>query len=169
MWLSPRHLLALFHLIAGGILLGYSFFFFYKAFIQKTLIPLSSTLHIFLTAISWSLVISGAWYLSPWFTSQRISNPLYSPGKFLLSHPQTAEWYRLGLSWKENISWVCAFICTFYLYISLTTTQKALQEPSVKKAISITSLILFACTLISALLGSGLAKIAPNLYLHLGS
>jgi hypothetical protein len=162
MWLSPRH-------IAGGTLLAYSFYFFYKSFIKRSLIPLSSTLHIFLCSLSWFLVVSGVWYLSPWFTSQRIPNPIYSPGKFLLSHHQTSEWYRLGLGWKENISWICAFICTFYLYISLTATQKALQEPSIKKAITVTSFVLFIACLVSALLGSGLAKIAPNLYLHLGS
>ncbi|MEX2247809.1 MAG: hypothetical protein WEC75_14115 [Dehalococcoidia bacterium] len=107
--------------------------------------------------IAWVTVVSGTYIVYPWYREQSPD----SPRSILLADPDTAQWHRFGMEWKEHVAWISPMLATVVAFIVVYYGNQLIVD----KRLRWTALALFVLAFVGAavpgLLGAFITKAAP--------
>jgi hypothetical protein len=110
-----------------------------------------------MAVVAWLTVITGTWIVYPWY---REANP-DSPRSQLLADPDTADWHKFGMEWKEHIAWISPILATTVAFIVLYYGTNLIRHQRVRRTTIILFAIAFACAAVAGAFGAFITKVAP--------
>jgi len=114
--------------------------------------------------LGWAAVFVGLYIVYPWY---RAVPPLGTtdfaafPQHLLLARSATSGWHRLGMEWKEHVSWVAPIAVTVAADVMINQRSAMKAYPQIRKAILVFALVAFASAGTAALFGAMISKNAP--------
>lgn len=66
-----------------------------------------------MAGIAWVTVITGTWIVYPWYREQAAT----SAKSRLLANPDTADWHKFAMEWKEHAAWLVPMLATAAAFI----------------------------------------------------
>ena len=112
---------------------------------------------------AWLTVISGTWVVYIWYRAKAPAGAdltMY-PRNFLLSKPNTAEWHKFGMEWKEHVAWIAPILATAVAYMVTKYGAKLAKDEEVRKAVIVLFSVAFFAAAIAGLFGAFINKAAP--------
>jgi hypothetical protein len=106
---------------------------------------------------AWLTVITGTWIVYPWY---REANP-DSPRSQLLANPDTADWHKFGMEWKEHIAWLSPILATAVAFIVLYYGTNLIRHQRVRRTTITLFILAFACAAVAGAFGAFITKVAP--------
>jgi hypothetical protein len=107
--------------------------------------------------IAWTTVVTGTYIVYPWY---RDPSP-DSPRSLLLADPDTAEWHRFGMEWKEHVAWLSPMLATVVAFIVLYYGNQLIVDRRLRLTAMALFVLAFAAAAIPGLLGAFITKAAP--------
>jgi len=95
-----------------------------------------------MAAVAWLTVITGTWIVYPWYRAappEGTEDLTDYPRSFLLSDPDTDQWHKFGMEWKEHVAWVSPILATAVAFIVLYYGKQLIVDKNLRYA-SITPL-----------------------------
>lgn len=117
-----------------------------------------------MAAIVWATVISGTYIVYPWYRAkppEGATDLSTYPRSLLLSMPNTAEWHKFGMEWKEHVAWVAPIAATVVAYVIAVYGPQLIKEPKIRKALMNFFVIAFVAAAVAGVLGAFITKAAP--------
>ncbi len=117
-----------------------------------------------MAAIVWATVLSGTYIVYPWYRAkppEGTTDLSAFPRSLLLSAPNTAEWHKFGMEWKEHVAWVAPIAATVVAYVISTYGSQLIKQPKMRKALTNFFIIAFVVAAIAGVLGAFITKAAP--------
>lgn len=114
--------------------------------------------------VVWGTVLSGTYIVYPWYRAKppEGTTDLSSfPRSLLLANPNTAEWHKFGMEWKEHVAWVAPIAATVVAYVISTYGAQLIKEPKIKKALTNFFVVAFVAAAVAGVLGAFITKAAP--------
>lgn len=114
--------------------------------------------------IAWATVITGTYVVYPWYRArppEGTTDLSAYPRSLLLSVPNTAEWHRFGMEWKEHVAWVAPIAATVVAYVIVVYGPQLIKEPKIRKALMTFFIVAFTTAAIAGVLGAFITKVAP--------
>ena len=117
-----------------------------------------------MAAIAWLTVITGTWIVYPWY---RAAPPAGTedltdyPRSLLLSDPDTDQWHKFGMEWKEHVAWVSPILATAVAFIVLYYGKQLIVDKNLRYASIVLWVLAFASAAVAGLLGAFITKSAP--------
>jgi len=108
---------------------------------------------------AWGTVITGTWIVYPWY---REDIPT-SPRSELLADPDTADWHKFGMEWKEHVAWISPILATVVAFIVLYYGTNLIRHDRVRKTAMLLFMLSFLFALIAGAFGAFITKVAPIL------
>lgn len=107
--------------------------------------------------IAWLTIISGTWIVYPWYREPDED----SARSVLLSDPDTEQWHKFGMEWKEHIAWISPMLATAAAFIVVYYGAGLVRN----RPLRILAIALFVggfvVAAIAGLLGALITKAAP--------
>ena len=110
-----------------------------------------------MAAVAWATVITGTWVVYPWY---REDEPT-SPRSALLASPDTDEWHKFGMEWKEHVAWIAPMLATAVAVIVLYYRQDLIRNQTARRIAMGLFVAAFVTAAIAGLLGALITKKAP--------
>jgi hypothetical protein len=110
-----------------------------------------------MAAVAWATVITGTWVVYPWY---REDVPT-SPRSALLASPDTDEWHKFAMEWKEHVAWIAPMLATAVAVIVLYYRQDLIRNQTARRIATGLFVAAFATAAIAGLLGALITKKAP--------
>jgi len=108
---------------------------------------------------AWGTVITGTWIVYPWY---REDIPT-SPRSELLADPDTADWHKFGMEWKEHVAWISPILATVVAFIVLYYGTNLIRHDRVRKTAMLLFVLSFLFAVIAGAFGAFITKVAPIL------
>jgi hypothetical protein len=106
---------------------------------------------------AWLTVITGTWIVYPWY---REATP-DSPRSQLLANPDTADWHKFGMEWKEHVAWLSPILATAVTFIVLYYGTNLIRHQRVRRTTITLFVLAFACAAVAGAFGAFITKVAP--------
>ncbi len=106
---------------------------------------------------AWLTVITGTWIVYPWY---REATP-NSPRSQLLGNPDTADWHKFGMEWKEHVAWLSPILATAVTFIVLYYGTNLIRHQRVRRTTITLFVLAFACAAVAGAFGAFITKVAP--------
>ncbi|MXM62606.1 hypothetical protein GR925_03865 [Streptomyces sp. HUCO-GS316] len=106
---------------------------------------------------AWGTVITGTWVVYPWY---REAVPDSAKSK-LLANPDTSDWHKFGMEWKEHIAWVSPILATVVAFIVLYYANTLIRHERVRRTTLLLLVLAFAFAAIAGAFGAFITKVAP--------
>ena len=117
-----------------------------------------------MAAVAWLTVITGTWIVYPWYRAappEGTEDLTDYPRSLLLSDPDTDQWHKFGMEWKEHVAWVSPILATAVAFIVLYYGKQLIVDKNLRYA-SITLWVLaFAAAAVAGLLGALFTQSPP--------
>lgn len=110
-----------------------------------------------MAVVAWLTVISGTWIVYPWYR-QPVAD---SPRSRLLANPNTAEWHKFGMEWKEHVAWLSPILATAVAFIVLYYGNQLVKHERVRRTTMLLFVLAFLFAGIAGLFGALITKVAP--------
>ena len=110
-----------------------------------------------MAAAAWGTVITGTWIVYPWY---REDIPT-SPRSELLANPDTADWHKFGMEWKEHVAWLSPILATAVAFIVLYYGTNLIRHDRVRKTAMLLFVLAFVFAAIAGAFGAFITKVAP--------
>lgn len=113
---------------------------------------------------AWATVLTGTYVVYVWY---RAAPPAGAtdlsafPRSFLLANPNTAEWHRFGMEWKEHVAWLAPMLATPVAFIVARYGGRLANEPRIRQAVMVLFMLAFLAAGIAGLFGAFITKAAP--------
>jgi hypothetical protein len=117
-----------------------------------------------MSVIVWATVITGTYVVYPWYRAKppEGTTDLSSfPRSLLLSNPNTAEWHKFGMEWKEHVAWVAPIAATVVAYVIAVYGPQLIKEPKIRKSLMTFFVVAFTTAAAAGVLGAFITKAAP--------
>lgn len=117
-----------------------------------------------MAVIVWGTVITGTYIVYPWYRAkppEGTTDLSAFPRSLLLSLPNTAEWHKFGMEWKEHVAWVAPIAATVVAYVIVTYGSQLIKEPKIRKGLINIFVVAFVAAAIAGGLGAFITKAAP--------
>jgi hypothetical protein len=111
-------------------------------------------------------VITGTWIVYPWYRAkppEGTEDLTDYPRSFLLSDPDTDQWHKFGMEWKEHVAWVSPILATAVAFIVLYYGKQLIVDKNLRYASIVLWMLAFAAAAVAGLLGAFITKSAPIL------
>ncbi len=106
---------------------------------------------------AWGTVITGTWVVYPWYR-EKVPD---SPRSQLLADPDTADWHKFGMEWKEHIAWISPILATVVAFIVLYYGNTLIRHNRVRRTTMLLFVLAFAFAAIAGAFGALITKVAP--------
>ncbi len=106
--------------------------------------------------VAWGTVIIGTWVLYPWY-----SKGADSPRAALLASPQTKNWDRFGMEWKQHLAWLAPFLATTAAFSAFYFGSRLARDRRLRLLTLVLFLGAFGAASAAALFGALVTKFAP--------
>jgi hypothetical protein len=107
--------------------------------------------------LAWLTIISGTWIVYPWYREADAD----SARSVLLSDPDTEDWHKFGMEWKEHIAWISPMLATAAAFIVLYYGAGLVRNRRLR-LLAITLFVGgFVVAAVAGLLGALITKAAP--------
>ncbi|KAB1148823.1 hypothetical protein F7R91_08685 [Streptomyces luteolifulvus] len=106
---------------------------------------------------AWGTVITGTWVVYPWY---REAAPDSAKSK-LLANPDTSDWHKFGMEWKEHIAWLSPILATVVAFIVLYYANTLIRHERVRRTTLLLLVLAFAFAAIAGAFGAFITKVAP--------
>lgn len=107
--------------------------------------------------IAWVTVVSGTYIIYPWYREPSED----SPRSILLADPDTAEWHRFGMEWKEHVAWISPMLATVVAFIVVYYGNQLIVDKRLRFTAIGIFVLAFVAAAIPGLLGAFITKAAP--------
>jgi hypothetical protein len=104
-------------------------------------------------------VITGTWIVYPWY---REDIPK-SPRSRLLANPDTADWHRFGMEWKEHVAWLSPLLATAVAFIVLYYGTQLIRHERARRIALVLFVLAFVFAAIAGAFGAFITKVEPVL------
>jgi hypothetical protein len=114
--------------------------------------------------IAWAAVLSGAYFVYPWYRAHPpdgAKDLAEFAQRTLVSNPTTAGWHNLGMEWKEHVAWFAPIGITMVAYVFIKYASDLSRHRGVRKAAFAFTLTAFVAAAIAGLFGGLINKKAP--------
>ncbi len=114
--------------------------------------------------VAWVTVSTGTFIVYPWYRSkppEGTKDLSDYPRSLLLSDPDTSDWHKFGMEWKEHIAWVSPILATVAAFIVLYYGTQLIVDKRLRYASMVLFTLAFAAAGIAGLLGAFITKAAP--------
>ena len=106
---------------------------------------------------AWGTVITGTWIVYPWYR-----DPAKDSAKSLLvADPNTADWHKFGMEWKEHIAWMSPILATVVAFIVVYYGTNLIRHDRVRRTAIALFVLAFAFAAVAGALGAFITKVAP--------
>ena len=106
---------------------------------------------------AWGTVLTGTWVVYPWY---REDIPESARSR-LLADPDTADWHKFGMEWKEHVAWMSPILATVVAFIVLYYGTNLIRHNRVRRTAITLYIFAFAFAAIAGALGAFITKVAP--------
>ncbi|MEP6759853.1 MAG: hypothetical protein ABJA93_00620 [Sporichthyaceae bacterium] len=106
---------------------------------------------------AWGTVITGTWIVYPWYRDPAKD----SPKSLLVADPNTADWHKFGMEWKEHIAWMSPILATVVAFIVVYYGTNLIRHDRVRRAAIALFVLAFAFAAVAGALGAFITKVAP--------
>ena len=112
----------------------------------------------------WLTVITGTFIVYPWY---RAAPPAGTtdltafPRSLLLSQPNTADWHRFGMEWKEHVGWLAPIAATVVAAIINYYGPEISRRFNERRAVTIFFIVAFLAAAAAGAFGAFITKSAP--------
>ena len=106
---------------------------------------------------AWLTVITGTWIVYPWY---RETSP-DSPKSRLLADPDTADWHKFGMEWKEHIAWIAPLLATTAAFLAIYYGSAMARNRYIRLVVMAFFVGAFVTAAIAGLYGALITKVAP--------
>jgi len=110
-----------------------------------------------MAVVAWATVITGTWIVYPWY---REDVPT-SPRAALLGNPDTDEWHKFAMEWKEHVAWIAPMLATAAAVIVLYYRQDLIRNQTARRLAMGLFVAAFMTAAIAGILGALITKKAP--------
>lgn len=107
--------------------------------------------------IAWATVFTGTYVVYPWYR-EKVPE---SPRSQLLANPDTADWHKFGMEWKEHIAWISPMLATVAAVIVLVYGDTLVRNKTLRNLVLVTFVGGFLAAAIAGLFGALITKAAP--------
>jgi hypothetical protein len=107
--------------------------------------------------VAWATVITGTWVVYPWY---REDVPT-SPRSTLLANPDTDEWHKFAMEWKEHVAWIAPMLATVVAVIVLYYRGDLIKNQTARRLAMGLLVAAFVTAAIAGILGALITKKAP--------
>ena len=90
------------------------------------------------------------------------SSDLHYPRYFLLSRPETAEWHKFGMEWKEHVAWLAPILATAVAYVVVTYGPRLAQDRKIRQALIVLFVLAFVAAGAAGMFGAFINKVAAT-------
>jgi len=113
--------------------------------------------------VAWATVISGTYFIYPWYRAKPPEGADLTgfPRYLLLSKPETAEWHKFGMEWKEHVGWFAPILATAVAYVVAYYGPQLAKEQKIRRTLVWLFVVAFATAGVAGLFGAFLNKVAP--------
>jgi len=116
-----------------------------------------------MAVVAWLTVITGTYIVYPWYRANPPAGADLTmfPRSLLLSKPETAEWHKFGMEWKEHVAWLAPILATAVAYMVTKYGVRLAKDAQVRRAVIVLFTISFCTAAIAGLFGAFINKAAP--------
>lgn len=106
---------------------------------------------------AWGTVITGTWVVYPWYREKTPD----SARTRLLADPDTADWHKFAMEWKEHIAWISPMLATAVAFIVWYYGPGLIRHNRVRHTTIALFVLAFAFAAIAGALGAFITKVEP--------
>ena len=117
-----------------------------------------------MAVVAWVTVVTGTWIVYPWYRDpppEGTEDLGRYPRAFLLSDPDTADWHKFGMEWKEHIAWISPILATAVAFIVLYYGNQLIVDKKLRYTAMGLFVVAFAAAGVAGLMGAFITKAAP--------
>ena len=153
-------------LIVHGFAGGFATLFSARTGRRRDLVRSLSTVAV--AAAAWGSALTGTFSVYPWYRLPARPGEQLSdfPRSWLVARPDLQAWQTLGMEWKEYIGWLVPLLATGIAIVAVRYRDRVNADPVLRRTLAVLFVVAFAATIIAAVLGATLAKVAPNDFLR---
>jgi hypothetical protein len=106
---------------------------------------------------AWLTVITGTWIVYPWY---REDTPDSARSK-LLANPDTEDWHKFGMEWKEHIAWIAPMLATTAAFLAVYYGAVLARNRYLRLVVMAFFVAGFVTAGVAGLFGALITKVAP--------
>jgi hypothetical protein len=111
-----------------------------------------------MAALMWLTVVAGTWIVYPWYREDVPE----SPRSTLLANPDTEDWHKFAMEWKEHVAWIAPMLATAAAFLVFYYRGSGLiKNPTARKIAMALFVTAFLVAVIAGVLGALITKKAP--------
>ena len=107
--------------------------------------------------LAWATVLTGTWIVYPWYREKTPD----SPRSQLLADPDTEQWHKFGMEWKEHIAWISPMLATAAAFLVLYYGTGLVRNQTMRRLTMAIFVSAFVIAGIAGLFGALITKAAP--------
>ena len=115
--------------------------------------------------VAWLTVITGTYIVYPWYRAkppEGTTDLVHYPRYFLLSRPETAEWHKFGMEWKEHVAWMAPILATAVAYVVVRYGRRLAEDRRMRTALMVLFVVAFGAAAAAGLFGAFINKVAAT-------
>ena len=115
--------------------------------------------------VAWLTVITGTYIVYPWYRAkppEGTTDLVHYPRYFLLSRPETAEWHKFGMEWKEHVAWMAPILATAVAYVVVRYGRRLAEDRRMRTALIVLFVVAFGAAAAAGLFGAFINKVAAT-------
>ena len=105
---------------------------------------------------AWGTVLTGTWIVYPWYREDTPD----SARSTLLANPDTEDWHKFGMEWKEHIAWISPLLATAAAFLVVYYGKRLAAERTLRNLALVLFVSAFAVAAVAGLLGALITKAA---------
>ncbi len=110
-----------------------------------------------MAVVAWLTVLSGTYIVYPWYREEVAT----SPKSRLLANPNTEDWHKFAMEWKEHVAWISPMLATAAAFIVVYYGVNLIKHDRVRKTAMLLLVIAFVLAGVAGALGAFITKVAP--------
>jgi len=111
-----------------------------------------------MAVVAWTTVITGTWVVYVWYRDPAKT----SPRNLLLGNPETAEWHKFGMEWKEHVAWLAPMFATVVAYLVWYYGRRLVKEEKIRNIAMTMYVIAFLSAAVAGVFGAFINKVQPT-------
>ena len=118
-----------------------------------------------MAVVAWLTVATGTFFVYPWYrakpptgTTDLTGYPRY----LLLAKPETAEWHKFGMEWKEHVAWLAPILATAVAYVVVTYGPRLAHDKKIRQALIVLFVLAFVAAGAAGMFGAFINKVAAT-------
>jgi hypothetical protein len=119
---------------------------------------------VFTAGLGWAAVLLGAYVVYPWYRAippAGVDNLAGFPQRLLLANPGTSGWHKLGMEWKEHVSWLAPIAITMVAYVMAKHRLAMRNSLEIRRAVLVFALVALVSGGIAGFFGAMIDNHAP--------